>query len=62
MDEKRMPIRIGNIWIILARLNNPPTAFEHNLLEKYPTVFCENLVDFNEARLHEATLILHTQA
>jgi len=26
------------------------------LLEKYPTfIFCENLVDFNEARLHEAT-------
>ena len=25
-------------------------------------VFCENLVDFNEARLHEVTLYLHTQA
>ena len=24
--------------------------------------FCENLVDFNEARLHEATLNLHTHA
>ena len=30
------------------------------LLEKYPTLilFCENLVDFNEARSHEATLNL----
>ena len=33
------------------------------LLEKYPTFFFwENLVDFNEARLHEATLNLHTHA
>ena len=32
------------------------------LLEKYLTFFCENLVDFNEARLHEATLNLHTHA
>ena len=31
------------------------------LLEKYPTFFCEILVDFNEARLHEKTLNLHTQ-
>ena len=30
------------------------------LLEKYPTLFCENLVDFNEVRLHETTLNLHT--
>ena len=29
-------------------------------LEKYLTFFyCENLVDFNEAHLHEATLNLH---
>ena len=33
------------------------------LLEKYPTLFfCENLVDFSEAHLHEATLNLHTHA
>ena len=33
------------------------------LLEKYPTLFFyENLVDVNEARLHEATLNLHTHA
>ena len=33
------------------------------LLEKYPTLFfCENLVGFNEARLHEVTLNLHTHA
>ena len=33
------------------------------LLEKYLTLFfCENLVIFNEARLHEATLNLHTHA
>ena len=25
------------------------------LLEKYPTFFCENLADINEARLHEVT-------
>ena len=31
------------------------------LLEKYPTLlFCENLVDFNEARLQEANLNRHT--
>ena len=30
------------------------------LLEKYPIFFYENLVDFNEARLHEANLNLHT--
>ena len=32
------------------------------LLEKYPTLLfiCENLVDFNEACLHEETLNLHT--
>ena len=30
------------------------------LLKKYPTFFCENLVDFNEAQLHEATLNPHT--
>ena len=30
------------------------------LIEKYPTLFfCENLVDLNEVRLHEATLNLH---
>ena len=33
------------------------------LLEKYPTFFfCVNLVEFNEARLHEATLNLRTHA
>ena len=33
------------------------------MIEKHPTLlFCENLVDFNEARLHEATLNLHTHA
>ena len=32
------------------------------LLEKYPTFFYENLVDFNEARLHVAILNLHTYA
>ena len=32
------------------------------LLEKYPTFFCEILVDLNEARLHEKTLNLHTHA
>ena len=32
------------------------------LVEKYPTLFfCKNLVDFNEPRLHEATLNLHTR-
>jgi hypothetical protein len=32
------------------------------LLEKYPTLFfCENQVDFNEARLNEA-MNLHTHA
>ena len=31
-----------------------------SLLQKYPTFFlCENLVDFNEACLHDATLNLH---
>jgi hypothetical protein len=29
------------------------------LLEMYGFFFCENLVDFNETRLHEATLNLH---
>jgi hypothetical protein len=34
-----------------------------DLLEKYPTLFfCKNLVDFNETRLHESTLNLHTHA
>ena len=33
------------------------------LLEKYVTFFfCEHLVDFNEAHLHEATLNLHLHA
>ena len=33
------------------------------MLEKYPTLFfCENVVDFNEALLHETTLNLHTHA
>ena len=33
------------------------------LLKKYQTFFfCENLVDFNEACLHEATLNFHTDA
>ena len=37
------------------------------LLEKYPSLsffffFCENLVYFNEAHLHEATLNLHMHA
>ena len=35
------------------------------LLEKYSSFFfffCKNLVDFNEAHLHEVTLILHTHA
>ena len=40
---------------ILILDNNP-------LLEKYPTFFCENLGDFNEALLDEATLKLHTHA
>ena len=30
------------------------------LLEKYPNFFCENLVDFNEARLQKETLNVHT--
>ena len=29
------------------------------LLEKYPTFFCENFMDFIEGRLHEATFNLH---
>ena len=34
-----------------------------NLLEKYPNSFlCENLVYFNEARLHEGILNIHTHA
>jgi hypothetical protein len=36
-----------------------------SLLEKYPTFFyffCKNLVDFNEAHLHETTLKLHMHA
>jgi hypothetical protein len=38
--------------------------YRTTLLEKYPTLFyvCEYLVDFNEARLHEATLNLHMHA
>ena len=33
------------------------------LLERYPILFlCENLVNFNEARLHKATLNPHTRA
>ena len=34
------------------------------LLEKYPTLFffCENLVDFNKAHLHDATLNLDMHA
>ena len=32
------------------------------VLEKNPTFFCENLLDFNKARLHEATLNPHTHA
>ena len=34
----------------------------HSLLEKYLTFFCKNPVDFNEARLYEATLNIHMQA
>ena len=39
-----------------------PSWYNTTLLEKYPTLFyfCKNLVDFNEVRLHEATLNLHT--
>ena len=29
-------------------------------VRKYPTFFCENLVDLNEAPLHEATFNLHS--
>ena len=36
-------------------LNKFPQCGNTSLLEKYPTLFCENLMDFNEARLHEAT-------
>ena len=33
------------------------------LLQEYPTLFfCEKLMDFNEARLHDATSNLHTHA
>ena len=32
------------------------------LLEKYLTCFYENLMDFNETRLHDATLHLHMHA
>ena len=31
-------------------------------VRKVPDFFCKNLVDFNEVRLHEATLNLHTHA
>ena len=36
-------------------------TYYSTLLEKYPTffLFCENLVDFNEAHLHEVTLNPH---
>ena len=33
-----------------------------NITVLYPTFFYENLVDFNEALLHEATLNLHTHS
>ena len=32
------------------------------MLEKYHTFFCENMVGFSEARLHEATLNPHTHS
>ena len=40
------------------------SALKHNttLLERYPTFFCENLVDYNEARMKETTLKFHTHA
>ena len=45
-------------WQIAARQDN---MINTTLLERYPTLFfCENLEDFNEARLYEATLNLHT--
>ena len=47
---------------ILAEFPKELHGSNTTLLEKYPTLvfFCENLVDFNEAHLHEATLNLHT--
>ena len=37
------------------------SVYLRGVLEKYPTFFfCENLMDFNEAHLHEESLNLHT--
>ena len=39
------------------------TLYIQGLLDNYPNFFFyKNMVDFNEARLHEATLNLHTHA
>ena len=54
----------GNAFKILTGkpTEKIPLSLYTALLEKYPTlfVFCKNLVDFNEASLHEVTLNLHT--
>ena len=48
------------VWEFLSFPLLMPQYVYTILLENYPTdFFCENLVDFNETRLHEATLNLH---
>ena len=37
-------------------------VYLYTLLEKYQSFFCENLVVYNESRLHEATLNIETHA
>ena len=59
--------RIGlALWICRRHDQYYQPHANTTILEKYPTIlfyfFCENLVDFNKTRLHEATLNVHTHA
>ena len=57
-----VPINIIMYLLLTVCTSKFNRSLKHTtLLEKYPTFFfLENLVDFNEAHLHEATLNLHT--
>ena len=48
----------NNMWYKIAAIY----CVLFQSVKKVPDFFCENLVRFNEARLHEATLKLHMHA
>ena len=57
------PLFQATVVMVLTVVSTSDSSMQYEVYyKKYQTFFCRNLVDFNEAQFHEATLNLHTHA